>query len=434
MSVISESIKFAGDVNIDKIEIISSNGFAQIVTNQVIGIEIFEDLFSPFVTGNVVVKDSLDLANLFPFVGEEYINITIRTPSYDEKDKTKIISSQFYIYKMTNREMLGDRNVAYQLHFISNEAIVDLNKKISKVYEGKISDVAKTIMTDRNAGLETKKPVNIEATSNNIKYISNFWSPVKNLNYIAGNATNSSTSPSYIFFENRNGLNFISIESLYKLPVKQQFIYDAYSRDNKNINTTARNVEEEYKRIVEISIPKVYDYMDRNMSGMFSSEIISHDITTKRYVAKNFNMLDGFDKFGHLNKFPLASKKNVQRPHSLIINYQKSYGLFNGFSDVTNARTIQQRISQLNQAEASKIEILVPGRTDYTVGMKVNVSLNKINPITKTDSNDDVTDNMFSGDYLIAALNHYIGRDKHECRMELIKDSFIVDLDKGGKK
>ena len=44
MSVIAESIKFAGDVNIDKIEIISSNGFAQIVTNQVIGIEIFEDL------------------------------------------------------------------------------------------------------------------------------------------------------------------------------------------------------------------------------------------------------------------------------------------------------------------------------------------------------------------------------------------------------
>ena len=143
----AESIRFAGDVNIDKIEIISSNGFIQNVTNQVIAIEIFEDLYSPFISGNVVVKDSLDLANLFPFVGEEFINISIRTPSFDDADK--IFNAQFYIFKMTNRELMGDRNVVYQLHFISPESIVDLNKKLSKVYEGKISDIARVLISDK---------------------------------------------------------------------------------------------------------------------------------------------------------------------------------------------------------------------------------------------------------------------------------------------
>ena len=96
--IAAESIKFAGDVNLDKVEIVSSNGFIQNVTNQIIALEIFEDIFNPFITGNVVVKDSLDLANLFPFTGEEFINIGVRTPSYDEPDK--IINSQFYIYKI----------------------------------------------------------------------------------------------------------------------------------------------------------------------------------------------------------------------------------------------------------------------------------------------------------------------------------------------
>lgn len=429
---LSESIRFAGDVNIDKIEIVSSNGFIQNVTNQIIAIEIFEDLYSPFISGNVVVKDSLDLANLFPFVGEEFINLKIHTPTLDGKNQ--IIDSQFYIFKMSNRELMGDRNVVYQLHFISPEAIVDLNKKISKVYEGRISDIAAKLVTDTTFGLETKKKLNLEPTPNNVKYISNYWSPIRNLNYIAGNATNTENAASYVFFESRFGFNFVSLESLFKDTIKQEFVYDSYIRDMGALNTSIRNVEEDYKRILDVSIPEAYDYMDRSMSGMFSSKMITSDITLKRYVVKNFDMLKDFGKNSHLNKFPLASSKNIQRPSSLIINYQKEYGLFNGYTDVTNAKTLQQRISLLQQAEGSKIEITVPGRTDYTVGMKVSVKLYKMNPITTTEGNDDITDNMFSGSYLISAINHYINREKHECKMELIKDSFIVDLEKGGKK
>ena len=75
MSANSEAIRFAGDVSIDKIEIISSNGFGQQVSNQVVALEIYEDLWSPFISGVLALKDSLDLANVFPFVGEEYVKI-----------------------------------------------------------------------------------------------------------------------------------------------------------------------------------------------------------------------------------------------------------------------------------------------------------------------------------------------------------------------
>lgn len=426
----AEYIRFAGDVSIDKIEIISSNGLIQNVTNQVIAIEIFEDLFAPFISGNLVLKDSLDLANLFPFVGEEFVNISVRTPTYT--DRNKVITTQFCIYKMTNRELLGDRNVVYQLHFASNESVVDLHKRVSRVYEGKISEIAASLIKDKYDGLETQKNAIIEDTPNGVKFISNFWSPVKCLNYIAGNAINTKGAANYLFFENRNGFNFTSLETVYKQPVKQEFVYDSYMRDFANDGRSTRNVEEEYKRIIEISIPEAYDYIDRSRSGMFSSKMISFDPTTKKYVSKNYSMLDDFDKNEHLNQYPLASKKNIERPNALMIIYPKEYGLFNGYSDVTNAKTLQKRLSMLQQAEGSKIEITVPGRTDYTVGMKVKVTLNKINPIKKSESDSDVTDNMFSGNYIIAAINHYINREKHECQMQLIKDSFIVDLDRGG--
>ena len=63
----NQTLRFAGDVSISKIRVISQSGFYQDIANQVIGIQIFEDLLSPFITGTLIIKDSLDLINLFPF-------------------------------------------------------------------------------------------------------------------------------------------------------------------------------------------------------------------------------------------------------------------------------------------------------------------------------------------------------------------------------
>jgi hypothetical protein len=427
----SEVIRFAGDVSINKIEIIASNGLGQEVTNQVVALEIYEDMFSPFISGVIALKDSLDLVNLFPLVGEEAVNIRISTPSF--KDKDKIIDDQFYIFKMSNRTLVGERNVVYELHFISREAVVDINKKVSRAYEGKISDIAKSILTDAQNGLETKKKLNIEETPNGTKFISNFWSPLKNLNYITETATNKNGSSGFLFFENRKGFNFLSTEALYAAPVVQEFIYDSYMRDMLPDGTSRRNVEEEYKRIIEISIPEVFDYIDRSRSGMYASKMISYDIVTKKYVVKTYDMLNDWDKKVHLNKYAPVSKNNIRRFNSTIINQTKYYNNFNNYTDVTNSKTLQQRMSLLQQINATKVEIVVPGRTDYTVGSKVYLKLNKFNPIDNTDSEKDVLDNIFSGYYIISAINHAIDREKHECHIELIKDSYSIDLDKGGK-
>ena len=431
MAAEAEAIRFAGDVSIDKIEIITgSTGFGQDVTNQVVAFEFYEDIFSPFFSGILALKDSLDLANLFPFVGEEYVNIKFHTPTFTGKDK--VIDDQFYIFKMSNRERSGDRSVIYELHFMSREALVDLNKRASKPYFGKCSDIARNIITDKVDGLESIKNVNIEETPNGVKFIANWWPPVQSLNYAAETAANINGSAAYIFFENRIGLNFMSLENMYKGAVKQEFIYDSYFRDFLPDGRSTRNVEEEYKRIIDIKIPVVYDYIDRSRSGMYASKMISYDLTTKKYAVKGFDYIDDFPTEKHLNEFPLTSRAVVRRSNNLIINQNKYYGNFNNFGDVTNSKTIQKRLSLINQAEANTIQITVPGRTDYTVGQKVYVTLYKYNPIDSTETTEKIIDNIFSGNYLIAAINHVIDREKHQCVMELIKDSFIVDMNKGG--
>ena len=420
----SQVLRFAGDVTIDKVKIITAKGFYQDVGAQVINVQFYEDLFAPFITGSLILKDSLDLVNLFPFIGEEYLELEISTPTLDKNN----IKGKYYIYKMTNREMSGDKSVVYQLHFISVEAVVDLNKKTSRVFGDKISKMIEPFIKDKTFGLESDKKVFIEETLNNTKYISNYWTPIENIMYLADTAINTNRSPSYVFFENRDGFYFISLERLYTNAVFQDFVYDKYTRDDRPGGGSVRNPEKDFKRILEISIPTAFDYMDRIRSGMLSSRQVSYDVTKKTYSAKNYNMFQRFEQQKHLNKYPINSDRSIFRAASRIINYPKNFGNFNGFGDVTNAKSNQERISLLKLAEANKINITVPGRCDYTVGQKIKLDLKRIEPLSKKDG--DTTDKMFSGNYIIAAINHYVDREKHECYMEIIKESSMMDMNR----
>lgn len=420
----SQVLRFAGDVSIDKLRIITAKGFYQDVTAQVINVQFYEDIFAPFITGSLILKDTLDLVNLFPFIGEEYVELEISTPTLDRHN----IKGTYYIYKMSNREMTGDKSVVYQLHFISVEAVVDLNKKTSRVFGDKISKLVEPFIKDKTFGLESNKNVFVEDTLNNTKYISNYWTPIENITYLTEQAINTNKSPSFTFFENRDGFYFISLEKLYDNIVLYDFTYDNYSRDDTPLGGSVRNPEKDFKRISEISIPTAFDYMDRIRSGMLASRQISYDVTKKSYSAKTYNMFERFEQQKHLNKYPINSDSATFRSSSRIIVQPKNFGLFNGFGDVTNAKSNQERISLLKLAESIKLNITVPGRCDYTVGQKIKINLNRMEPLSKLDG--DVTDKMFSGNYIIAAINHFVDREKHECYMEIIKESSMMDMNR----
>jgi hypothetical protein len=114
------------------------------MTNQVVGIEIYEDLFSPFISMAITIRESQDFINALPLRGEEIINLEISTPGFTKEEL--FFKGKYYIYKISDRLLLTDRNAAYTLHCISYEALIDLNMKQSKAFRGNIGDVAKEIL------------------------------------------------------------------------------------------------------------------------------------------------------------------------------------------------------------------------------------------------------------------------------------------------
>lgn len=420
----SALLRFAGDVQIREAKLTSLNGNTANIINQILTIEIYEDLFSPFITLSIVIRESHDYLNSIPLVGEEYVTLTIDTPSLD-----KPISGRFYIYKITDREYTKERETVYALKCISEEYVNDVNTKISKAIGGNISESAQLLFG--KDGLNTKKNVAIEKTSNVTKFVANFWNPSKCLSQLTTGAANINNSPTYLFFENRDGFNFRTIEELTKANTYQYFIKDNYVRTTESSNSvrSVRNIEEDYKRILDLSVPVVTDYMKDIETGRLKSRVISHDILTKKYTVKDYSLKKDTRKPHLLNDYPAYSKYAIGNNASSITVMPKYHSNFSNFSDVTNHKTIQRRISFFQNLEKFKINIQVMGRTDYTVGQVVDLTIPKAAQIIQTDSL--VKDEMLSGRYLISAISHSINKDNHMCNIELIKNSVIRDLSKG---
>ena len=425
----SNQLRFAGDVNINKVKITTAKGMTQDITVQVMGIEYYEDLFSPFITGQIFVKDALALPNVLKFMGEEYVEIEFGTPTLESP-----IKGTFYIHKMSEREQQGDRAVVYTLHFTSIEAVVDINKKVSKTFKGKVSETAEQLMKNVQYGLETKKQCNVEATNTSDTFISNFWSPLKNIQWCCSKAKNANGVPNYVFYENKYGFNFLSLDTLYGNQAVQDFVNDKYTRDDIGNGRTAANPQQDYKRILDISMPDSFgDTLEKLKKGLYHSRAMTFDITHKTYTAKNYYFYDRFEKQQHLNPNPINSNNLISRPSAALIYRNRMNGNFSGSGDNTNFLYVQERVSALANAQAHRVEISVLGRTDYTVGQKVLLDLTKMKPIRETEDTADTIDRLFSGYYLISALNHSVTRQGHECHMELIKDSLATNPNSVGE-
>lgn len=418
------SIRFAGDININSAIIYGTKGTSIDVRNLILQLQIFEDMFAPFTTGNVALKDSVDLTNFFPLIGEELFELDVQTPSFNAPEQK--ISQTFYIYKITERSEITDTAMGYVLHFISQEAIIDVNTRLSQALKGNSSEIIQKLVGEN--GFQSQKSLAINEPSDNLlHYICNSWNPTKAINYCAKMSHTQGRSD-YIFFENRNGFNFVSLATLYS----SQSIYTTFSskkkqRDQSKGGPSFQNLELDYERVISYSNDQPFDYLERVGGGSIASRLTTHDYVTKKFSSRVYNAVLSFNDTPHLNSFPPFSTRLINNTSSVHFVEPKHYGIFNGVGDISNTAFRQQRASLLQLATATKLDVVVNGRTDYTVGQKVSLQIPARKPVDR--QSPDEPDKIYTGNYLIAAINHVITPALHECHMELIKDSFIADVD-----
>ena len=251
-----------GDITINAAILLNKDGKGINIKDLIVDIQIYENIMSPFITGELTISDSVNMLEMLPMIGEEQVFLDMENPSSSTETvlrKEKL----FMVYKLGGMENLKMKNRVYTLYIISIEGFTDMNQRVSQTFKGKISDTVKKLLEGKGPGLMTKKDVGIEETSNNEIHTSNFWSPSQNIYYLCNKALNKKNNPNFLFFECGEGFIFASLDTLYSQQEYTTFVRNSKTRDTQS----TQDVAEEYAKVLDMSTPHHFDYIERLRNG-----------------------------------------------------------------------------------------------------------------------------------------------------------------------
>lgn len=447
----SESgIQRAGDVVIEQLLLISTNNTSFDLTEFLIELNIYEDMFSSYLKGNIVISDSLNLIEKAPLIGEELLLVRVKTPTFSGAD---VIQKTFKVFKISDRNVVRDNNTqTFVLHFASIELFYDILLPLFLPFEGKVHEVAVKIFeefinTNRNflvnqssesiTEVETVTPmVVLNSTSNKVKFVSPGWSPFKCLNWLASKAIpEETTAKNFLFFESNKAFYFGSVDYIFKEAIENKLSIGTYSTSASNIREgmNTPDLNREYFIAKDVAMVSTTDHINNYTNGYLTSRLITLDIYDKLYEVTDYDYVSEYKKQYHSSgkgeaAVPIFSPDTLKNPATNISFYPINKKLFNNFDDNVNEKIKDiygNRKSSLLDLSNLKLNVTVPGRTDIQVGRVLYFLYPALGPASEQDKSIDKTkqDQQYSGTYLITAIRHKINKNEHVMSMELVKDS-----------
>ena len=395
------------------------------IVGQVVTMAIYEDVFEPTIYAEVFVYDLMDILNGFPIIGEESIEITLKTPGSD-----KPIVYNFQITAITGvvREA-NAKGVTYTLHCVSKENLLNELNKVSKSYNTTITNIVGDIIT---TSLESKKGFKYEETKGVQQIVIPRMNPIVAIDFLRQRAASKKyASNAFVFFENARGFNFFTLEKLFeenaKLIGNKVFQHDPVVALNDNSGVPSSFTDQGFRNILALNNSGRTNSIDSIGSGMLNSTTVSYDMITKKITKTSFKLKDRFKDFKFIDKdfFSHHSQQFMDR-------YQKTEGnrYFLPTDSSRNDTFIPDSVGIKNayfeMISKTKTSIQVYGDTTMTAGDVITCNFKAATGLGKDDTKSDA---RMNGNYLILQLAHQISKSAnekftHRMSLGLIKGNF----------
>ena len=330
----------------------------------------------------------------------------------------------------------------------------DNRVRVSKRYTNSLHAIVEDVLSAPQY-INSKKTFFIEPTKGIRKMTVPYVHPFKLINQLQQDAISAKhDSPHYMFYENTLGYHFRSLDSLFAQ--KAIATFHTGDKGSFDVNKDPRNIEEEYKRVMQFQVSGNSDMLLNVAKGMLASNIITHDIYRKEYRVDDFEYINDFYNNYRIN-YEETNKDNPIYNEAPIDEFDNDVSMFtdarryvhptsttennidaqhyerfgasqrNTFTANNIPNTIMSRQSKL--AELTKgvsINIEVHGTTTLNVGAIVNFSA----PVVGAQHSGEKFDKYLSGRYMIKTLKHTFdfSERRHLCAMTLVKDSFNTKL------
>lgn len=437
--VAKSELQFAGEFLVEECQIVSTTGKIYDINPLVEEINVFENIYTAAISGDIVIKDTTNIVQNLPIIGEERLILKIQTPQSKPEPETTIdyTLSPLIIYKINAQYGEGENAQILSLQFGSVEGFRNQTSRVSQSFKGVPSTIVEKILRDENY-LRSKKTFYFEPTANNAKMIFPNIRPFKCIAHLSNisNSQVNNSSPSYLFYETTKGFHFRTYDSMCREEPKFFFKENIGSQLNqKGVVDVQMNLDTlvNYQRVPS------KDTVKNLNSGMISSKLITHDVYNKRVDLYKYDYLDNFDRDIHPDNGEatpiISTAKDPDNQKSLtehedtklfVVSTASGYSFAEGtnypYQSDNKTQTLQRKISRKHQFENGIIlNVEVNGQTFIQAGDKISLEIGATSSIT-----DDKEDKQLSGNYIITHLRHTFTKSqqlKHKIVMQVAKDS-----------
>ena len=437
MATVSEQ-QYAGEIHLEHLRLFSSEGVRVDLSSIVVEINLFEDIFSTSFTGNIIIVDTLNIIEKLPILGQEYIELKCSTPQTNPK-KESVIEKRFVLHSIVARETISSGAQSYSLDIATEDSLMNLNTRVSRSYTNSIDNIVIDVLKNQ---LGSAQPLRVGETLGIRKVVAPNVHPYTFVNMLKKEAISPdglNLPPHFLFFENKNGLNFVSLEKLFFNPISAR-LHSGDKESDESIGQSAfhhldTKIAQANKRILSHSFGANNDLAVNIVGGMLGSNLITHDIYNKNYGTYNYDYFRDFVKHERVEPIPkpiynpqIVSDRDFGSFTNSNIKLHPTCGLVNdkqhyGDGDLRASRPQdwilerQAKICELNNGGI--INISMNGNTLMTVGDIVHINI----PITGEDHDGDEIEST-SGNYLVSKLRHSIApqQKQHEIHAQLVRD------------
>lgn len=455
-----DGIAYPQDFVLESCVIVSALGQPTDFSKAVVELNYFEDIYSGAISGNLLVNDSNSFLNRFSLSGNDYLQLSFGKPGLDTRKITKI----FRIYSVSNRGITKDQNENYLLNFCSEEVVLSEQYKVSKSYRNfKVSDIVKDILKNQiNTRPEKVLDQNIEETKGMRDIIIPTLKPFEAINWLCTQAisnTSKTEGSPYVFFENYNGYNFKSLQTLYG-----QKVYQLYKYEPKNTNMPedkrVQDMGAEMLNVLSYDHVSNFDFINSVNTGGFANRLIAIDPVRQTYSVNDFD----YDTYIKKTEGPSdvivksdVDYKNLQgttrlNDGILTTNAKNRKGdmantAYNSVLKMVTTNTGQStlneyikkhepsvkdifietrvpfRTAQMSHIHTVRLKISIPGDPLMTVGNVIEFYLPEQR---RLEDGSRMWDLFYSGRFLVTAVRHTLSQEnKYITTMEISKESLF---------
>lgn len=408
-----------GDVNVKSLYLLNEDQTRQHdLLPYVTSIDIHESILSPVIYAEVTLQDNVGLMQEFPIIGEEYIRITFSTPA-----ATTDASYMLRVNKVKNKNInTNNKMVSYTLQCVSPELIVNAARYVNWVVNDNISNVVQQLVST-NAGLETSKSLKVDPTSGIESVVLTRKQPFVAIDFLRQRAVSDEyQSSSWVFFENRNGYHFTTVEKLISDGMKnagndlisdKQFYFDT-TRNQSYSAETMRNILA-YNQIT------FGDTISRVQHGGLTNIVNQYDMITGGVTKVNYTNNIGADAFKKADESAAnVNTSTFNRIHGSTTAATCFIPVSSDRPETDRAERISKSLAYAETITQNIVQIHIYGDSDITVGDMINCTF----PAATSIDNDKNVSRLDSGNYLVSKLRHIIllgDRPQHTISLELIK-------------